>query len=243
MLFSGFLFGAKNDSLPERPVPPRLVNNLSQEFPDFLSAAETEELETKLDRFNDSTSNQVVIVIVDDLKGYTAAEYSSLLGEKWGVGQKKFDNGVVILIKPTGGAGQRDAFIAVGYGLESVIPDATAKQIVDNEIIANFKNGDFYAGLRDATDVILALAKKEYNYQDYAKKNDSDSFQWLPLILIIFFIILGNVLGFRRRRYTIGGRSFYFGGGSGSSSSSSSGSGFGGFGGGSFGGGGAGGKW
>ena len=127
---------ASDDCIPAKPSPARFVNNLSKEFPDFLSADEEQILENKLVQFNKETSNQIVIVIVDDLCGYDANQFSTMLGEKWGVGQGKFDNGVVVMIKPTGGAGKRDAYIAIGYGLEGAIPDITANHIVYNEIIS-----------------------------------------------------------------------------------------------------------
>src|ERR1039457_3726749 len=137
LLASGFwllvAFSFADDKcIPAQPSPPHLVNNLSKEFPNFLSADETQMLEDKLVKFNAETSNQIVIVIVDDLCGYDANEFSTLLGKAWGVGQGKLKNGVVVMVKPTGKAGQRTAYIAVGYGLEGIIPDITAKEILNN---------------------------------------------------------------------------------------------------------------
>src|SRR4051812_12896608 len=107
---------AGDECFPAKPSPARFVNNFSKEFPDFLSTEEEQSLEEKLQLFNKNTSNQIVVVIVDDLCGYDANEFSTRLGQQWGVGQGKFDNGIVVMIKPTGGEGQRDAYIAVGYG-------------------------------------------------------------------------------------------------------------------------------
>jgi uncharacterized protein len=245
-LFCSFaLLAADNDRLPERPNPPTLVNNLSKEFPDFLSASEQADLEQKLVRFSDSTSNQVVIVIVDDINDLDPEQYATAIGRKWGVGQKDKNNGIVILVKPTGGQGQRKIFISIGKGLEGAIPDAIANRIVDQEIVPHFKTGDNYGGLNAATDVLMSLAKGEYNYKDYQKGNSGTTY--LPII--IFVIILVILISSRRRAggaYSIGRRGMFYGapflgGGFGSGSSSSGG--FGGFGGGSFGGGGAGGSW
>src|SRR6266498_3653395 len=132
---------AQVNGIPPRPVPDKLVNNLSPQFPDFLSTSEQENLENKLEKFANETSNQIVIVITDDLGGNDINTYATRIGINWGVGQNKFDNGVVLVIKPTGGEGQRDAYIAVGTGLEGVIPDITAKHIVENEITGPFQNG------------------------------------------------------------------------------------------------------
>jgi uncharacterized protein len=253
VLFSTSSVMAVNPAIPERPAPPHLVNNLSTEMPNFLSADETARLEQKLSDFANQTSNQIVIVIVDDLGGDEPWQYATELGQKWGVGQNKFDNGIVILIKPTGGEGERNLFIAVGYGLEGAIPDLTTKQIREKEMYPYFQKGDYFTALDKATDVLISLAKGEYNSTAYGKKGKKGLPMQLliPLIFFILFIIfrsrkgggggmtmgsagwfLGSALGGRRSSGWGGG----FGGGGSSG-------GFGGFGGGGFGGGGSGGNW
>jgi uncharacterized protein len=252
LLTFAFVFStlAQSDGIPERPNPPRLVNNLSKEMPNFLSRDEEERLEQKLETFSNQTSNQIVIVIVDDLAGLEAWDYATRLGHKWGVGQAKFDNGVVILIKPTGGQGQRYLEIAVGYGLEGAIPDLTTKQIRENEMVPYFKNQQYYTALDKATDVIMALAKGEYNSKQYGKQTKKDlPFPVIIIIFVVIFIVLKLMSGGGRGRGGMSmGSGFFlgsmmgggFGGGGGSSGSSG---GFGGFGGGGFGGGGSGGSW
>lgn len=240
---------ADNNGLPEKPDPPRLVNNFSKEFPDFLSASEQNDLEQKLVRFSDSTSNQIVIVIIDDLNGLEPEQFATRLGDKWGVGQKDKRNGVVILIKPTGGRGQRKIFIAPGYGLEGAIPDITAKRIVDEEITPHFKEQDYYGGLNAATDVLMGLAKGEYNYKDYQKRDRLGKYAPVLIVLVILLIIISSLFRRRFSGYTMGrrgmfyGGTFFGGGFGGGFGGRSSGGGFGGFGGGSFGGGGSGGSW
>lgn len=239
---------AGEDCIPKQPSPPRLVNNLSKEFPNFISADEAQRLEDKLDRFNAETSNQIVIVIVDDLCGFDANEFSTRLGQAWGVGQGKFKNGIVVMVKPTGKAGQRTAYIAVGYGLEGIIPDITAKQILKNEIIPRFKGQDYFGALDASTNVLMSLAKKEFSSEDYQKQGEQN---WFPFIIAVIIIISLFSFVFRNSRgHTVSsGRTYYGGmwgggfGGFGGGSSSGGGGGFGGFGGGSFGGGGAGGNW
>lgn len=246
-LFTFLRSSASSDGLPDRPSPPKLVNNLSQEFPNFLISQEEDQLESKLEAFANQTSNQIVLVIVDDLGGLEAWDFATRLGHKWGVGQDKFDNGVVILIKPTGGAGQRDAFIAVGYGLEGAIPDATANQIVDNELGPGLASGNIYDALNKTTDVLMSLAKGEYNSDAYAKKHKKEGLPPAAIILLIIVIVFIIMRSSRRGGgggMTMGAGGFFMGsgfGGGGFGGGSSGG--FGGFGGGGFGGGGAGGKW
>ncbi|MBI1838542.1 MAG: TPM domain-containing protein [Flavobacteriia bacterium] len=239
----------QKSGIPEAPNPQRLVNNLSKAYPDFLTSDEEQILEQKLERFAKETSNQIVIVIVDDLKGYEPAEFAYELGDKWQVGHEKEDNGIVILIKPTGGKGQRKFFIATGKGLEGAIPDATCREIENNELVPNLANGDFYKALDQTTDVLMKLAKGEYNSKEYSKENNEISIQKVILVIIIIIvviIVMFNNKGGGRGGYTMGSGGIFFGGFGGGGfggGSSSGGGGFGGFGGGSFGGGGSGGSW
>jgi uncharacterized protein len=238
---------ANMEGIPKRPNPPKLVNNFSTY--QILSQDQVDALETKLDAFANSTSNQIAIVIIDSLYDHDPAEFATELGEEWQIGQKKFDNGVVILIKPTT---PRKVFIAPGYGLEGAIPDATCEDIVQREIIPNFKKGDYYTGLNNAVDVIIGLAKGEYNSSDYAKKGGqgSKSVGLIFALIILLFVFLFSRRGGGRGGMTIGGPGIFFWGsglggfgGGGGSSFGGGGGGFGGFGGGGFGGGGAGGSW
>lgn len=237
-LLFGFLSYTQGD-LPNAPSPFRLYNNLSKELPDFLSNAEASQIEQRLRTFNDSTGNQIVVLIVDDLKGYEPWDYATRIGEKWKVGQEKEDNGIVFLIKPTGGKGQRKTHIAIGRGLEAVIPDAITIDIVNHEVLPNFKSGNYYEGVNNAVGVLIDLANKEYGAEEYTER--VNSFSWTDILMLLIFlpiIILSSIFG--RRNGGRGGRTFYGGG-----FSSGGGSSFGGgsFGGGSFGGGGAGGSW
>lgn len=122
-IFSVAVFRAQaqiENDVPGIPNPPTLVNDFSG---NFLTPEQREALERKLVAYDDSTSNQITIVIVDDLKGYSRDEFAIALGRKWGVGgQKQFSNGVVILINTGEKGGQRGVFIAPGYGLKVQLP-------------------------------------------------------------------------------------------------------------------------
>ena len=130
--------------IPERPNPERLYNNLSKEFPNFISSQQEEQLEQQLQNFSLETSNQICIVIVDDLNGMDEASFAIEIGKKWSVGQKKKNNGVVILVKPSAQSGPGKLFIAVGYGLEGAITDLLTKRIREKEIVPYFKQKQYY---------------------------------------------------------------------------------------------------
>ena len=237
-----------DDSLPARPNPPRLVNDLVG----MLSPGETQQLEQKLVAYNDSTSSQLAIVIVKSTGLYAPADYAFSIGRKWGVGQKGKNNGVVLLWATS----DRKIFIATGRGMEGAIPDAIAKRIVSQIIVPNFKQQQYYQGLDGAVDELFRRATGEYKSDPRANDGGGGSiFIWLIIGLAVLFFII------RSRGGGGGGGNRYRGGGgmflpyillSGGGSSSGNwggggggggGGGFGGFGGGDFGGGGAGGDY
>jgi uncharacterized protein len=253
VLFISLFARAQDDKdIPNRPNPPRLVND----FTNTLTPEQVQALEQKLVAYDDSTSSQIAVVLVNSLSGYDVSDYALRLGRKWGVGGKDHSNGVVLLVAKE----DHKINIQVGYGLEGAIPDVTAKSIIDNDLTPNFKEGNFYRGIDDATDDLIKAAAGEYKAPEgYNKKRGKG----LPIGgLIIFLIILFTIFGSRgggkggmmsRRGYgnfwtgaIIGSM---LGGGSGGSGwsggggSSGGGGGFGGFGGGGFGGGGASGGW
>lgn len=237
-----------DDSLPARPSPPRLVNDLVG----MLSPGEVEQLERKLVAYNDSTSSQLAIVVVKSTGLYEPADYAFSIGRKWGVGQKGKNNGVVLLWA----TGTRKIYIATGRGMEGAIPDAIAKRIVSQIIAPNFKQQQYYQGLDQAVDELFRRATGEYKADPTAGDDSGggEIFIWLLIIgLIIFFVIRSRGGGGGGTRYRGGGGMFlpyttFSGWGSSSGSwggggSSGGGGGFGGFGGGDFGGGGAGGDY
>jgi len=242
--------------IPARPTPPRLVNDMAG----VLSASQAQRLEEKLVNFNNITSNQITVVIVPTLDGLDKADYAITLGHEWGVGQKGFDNGVVVLVKPRRGNERGEAFIAVGYGLEPVITDAATRRIIEREMIPNFEQNNYYVGIDAGTDVLMGLAAQEFSSDEYAPQV-SPFVGLIPVIIFILIIFLITRAGSRQKTmgknvpfWTMlfllssmgGGRGSYgnFSGGRGSFGGGSRGGGsFGGFGGGRFGGGGAGGSW
>ena len=233
-----------NAQLPSPSNPPRLVND----YTGTLSASQINTLEHKLVAYNDSTSTQILVMLVDDLQGYSIEQYATEIGHSWGVGQKDKGNGVVILVKPKKGSERGEVNISTGYGMEQYVTDATGKNIIEKEMIPAFKEGDYYTGIDNAVNVIMDLCSGKFTQDEY---NDGEGIPgWLTLLFIIAVIIVfikfssgsgQNYSGGGSRTIWIpmgGGYGGGFGGGGGFS-----GGGFGGFGGGGFGGGGASGSW
>lgn len=252
LLFLSLNVFAQN--IPEKPEPPRLVNDY---VGGLLSAAEISALENKLVAYNDSTSTQIAIVIVRTTEPYDIADFALQLGRKWGVGQEGKNNGIVLLWAP----GDRKVTIQTGYGMEGAIPDIYAKRIISNIIAPNFKELRFYQGLDEATTAIIDYAKGEHKADSRSRSQDDEFpvgtiFLFFLIVIIFIYIASRNKGGGNRgggrsilsdsswpyTTYTGWGRqSGQWGGGFGGGSSR--GGGFGGFGGGSFGGGGASGSY
>lgn len=168
--------------VPEKPVPPRLVNDLAS----ILTTSEVSDLENRLVQFSEKTSNQITLVTLPSLNGYDKAQMAFAIGDSWGVGGAKLNNGIVILIKPRIGNEKGEAFIATGYGLEGALPDAISKRVVENEMIPHFKNNDYYAGIDAALNVILPIAAGEHSYEEYKKGEES----FVGPLIVMFFVFL-----------------------------------------------------
>jgi uncharacterized protein len=240
--------------LPEKPFPPRLVND----FAGMLNSQEINALEEKLVAFDDSTSTQIAVVTVSDLMGYEVADYTQRLAEKWGIGQKGLDNGILILIKPKTDDSRGQVSIAQGYGLEGAIPDITCGEIIDIEILPAFGEGNYFSGLDRATTILMQLASGEFSADEYGRQRKGDLSGFAPFIIILIIVIVFMFIrsnGGRNQRHISdkglplwlllsmmnSGRSSHSGSWGGFSGGGRGG--FGGFGGGSFGGGGASGSW
>ena len=260
LLSFGFL--TTFSQIPERPSPPRLVND----FAHILSSQELARLERKLVNYNDTTSTQITIVTVPSLQGLDKAQYAVEIAHAWGVGQKGTDNGALILVKPKTRSSKGEAYIAIGYGLEALIPDAISKRIVENEMIPFFKANRMYDGLDASTSSMMSLLSGEFTANQYNERG-ADAGDMIGIIvfivIIIFFLFAGRAKGSQHGMssrasgfpwwiflFSGGGHSSgsgwgNFSGGSGNFGGGSGfgGGGFGGFGGGGFGGGGAGGSW
>jgi len=247
-LLSIFAFGQDSD-FPTRPNPPRLVNDLAN----MLTPDEEQALEQKLVNYNDTTSTQIAVVTITSIGGYDINQYTTQLGEQWGVGGKKNDNGVLILIAKD----ERQVSIQTGYGMEAVIPDAIAKRITERTLKPNFQQGNYYKGLNEATNLIISLASGQYQADPAATSGEGEGgssvfFIILIVMMIVFFISRrggGGRGGRGRYARTFGGPLIVPGGfgtfrsGGGVFGGGGGGGGFGGFGGGSFGGGGASSSW
>jgi len=221
----------------------------------LLDAGQKQAIEQKLLRYADTTSTQVVVVVVPTTGGDDIDRYAVDLAHAWGIGQEGKDNGILLLIAKE----DRGVAISTGFGTEHLVTDAISKLIIENEVVPEFKAGNFYAGIDKGTTAIMQAMKGEYKEErKFGGKGDGGGPPILLLIIGAIIIIAlisrrGGGRGGRGRGGFGGGLADIiilsslgrgFGGGGGFGGGSSGGGGFGGgFGGGGFGGGGASGSW
>jgi uncharacterized protein len=226
-----------------KEVPPK-PNKLVNDYAGALSSSEATSLEQKLVSYDNKTSTQIAVVIIESLEGDDVFDYSQRLAENWGIGGGENDNGVLLLIALE----DRKLRIHTGYGTEGAIPDATANQIINHEIKPAFKQKKYAAGINSGVDAMMLALEGEYKATAKKEGRKVPPYFFVLGLLIIYIIRIIMYKG-RGTGYSRGGRSSYggpwIGGGFGGGSSGGfgGGGGFGGFGGGGFGGGGASGSW
>lgn len=246
----------------EIPETPKFQTSV-YDYVNLLSASQKTSLESKLVRYSDTTSTQIVVAIIASTEGENINYLAANWGEKWGIGDAKKDNGVLVLLAKD----DKKIAIQVGRGAEPLLTDFQSKRIIERVIIPEFKKGDFYGGLDKGAEYIFKTLNGEFTgtRQQNEKGFDPGIIIFIVMIIVFFIIVSrgnknnkGGGRGYRRGSVAgsileaiilsnagRGGGSFGGGFGSGSSGGGSfGGGGFGGgFGGGSFGGGGASGGW
>jgi uncharacterized protein len=240
------------------PSPQRLVND----FAGAMTQDQINTLERKLVAYDDSTSIQIAIVTFKTIGNYSIDDVALRILRNWGVGNKKTNNGIVIVAA----IDDHKVFIATGGGMEQSVPDITAKEIIENEIVPNFRENNqdnYYRGFDHATDAIIKAAAGQYTapegYHKRGRGSSGGSILGVIIFVIIILVLISRGGGGGRGRGGMMNRTGFFpwviasmlsdrggggwSGGGGGGWSGGGGGGFGGFGGGGGGGGGAGGSW
>ena len=246
-------------SFAQFPIPDKpLLETSVYDYINLLPESQKKNLEQKLIRYSDSTSTQIVMAIIRSTEGENITYLGAQWGQKWGIGQETKDNGILVLLAKD----DRKIAINTGYGVEGSLTDAMSRRIIENVIIPQFKQDDYYEGLNKGADAIFQVLNGEF--QEERSSDDNPGFPFEAFLPIIIFIVILIILSSRNRRNKGGrgggkktgldlwdiiilsnmGRGGFGGGSSRGGFGSGGGGGFGGgFGGGGFGGGGASGGW
>ncbi len=240
------------------PTFPTLTGRITDEA-SLLKAGDRNIIEAELAELESKSTDQLAVVTLNSLQGYSIEDFGYQLGRKWGIGQKGKDNGALLIVAPN----ERKVRIEVGRGLEPMLTDAMSKLIIENAIIPAFRKGDFAggiaAGVRDIKDVLLGDAEAVKERAVGARRTDSpDTMQiillifWICVVLYILYAVYRSAQAAQRvspgrarragRTVLIPGSSDSWGGGWSGGGDSGGGGGWSG-GGGDFGGGGSSGSW
>ncbi len=160
----------------------------------ILTQATVDNLEATLRKHEDSTTNQIAVLIIPSLDGEVLEEYSLRVAhDVWKLGSKNNDNGVLLLIA----VDDRKMRIEVGYGLEGVLTDAITSRIIRNEIAPHFRDQQYDEGVTAGVDAIVAAIGNEYSTADASSSSENNSLEmdmtWQERLLIGAFIF--GILG------------------------------------------------
>lgn len=215
------------------------------DYANLIDLQKESQINLIISSLEENTSVEIAVLTVDDLDGLDIETYAVELFEKWKIGKRDLDNGILILVSKN----DRQVRIEVGYGLEDKIPDLVANDIIENQMIPEFKKGNFGKGILDATGRIASIVGPGSYYpsaESLSPSSDSplEVVCCISLFLLFFILIFLFGSGSGGSRYSGGGFGGYrSGSGSYSGGGYSSGGSFGGFGGGRSGGGGSSGRW
>jgi uncharacterized protein len=184
------------------PEPVGFVND----FAGLLSSEASAQLEAQLNQLEQDTTAEIAVVTITTLDGEPVEYYANELFEEWGIGKSGEDNGILFLIAYE----DRQTWIEVGYGLETIITDGRAGRILDNDVIPQFKKGNYEQGIISGTASIESYirtgsspsAVEENPLSDFVSKSDV----WMPILFVMGFITI-YLLGWMART-----KSFWLGG-------------------------------
>ena len=170
------------------PKPAGRITDLAN----IIDSATESELDARLDQLERKTSSEIAVVTVRSLEGVPVDDYAVRLFKEWGIGQAKTDNGVLVLVAPN----EREMRIEVGYGLEGILPDGLAGQIIRENFTPRFRDNDYSGGIRDGVSRVIDVVEKQQvlTPEELARFNDSgggDFPEWAVIPFFGLFVTIG----------------------------------------------------
>jgi uncharacterized protein len=172
------------------PKPAGRITDLAN----VIDAGTEADLDRRIDQLEQKTSAEVAVVTVPSLDGAPVEDYAVRLFKDWGVGQAKQDNGVLVLVAPN----EREMRIEVGYGLEGVLPDGLAGQIIREQFIPRFRDDDYNGGIRDGVARVIEVVERQQvlTAEEIAALNDDggDAPAWIIIPFLGLFVTIGATM-------------------------------------------------
>lgn len=184
------IFGASLAAAQTFPAPLGRVSD----FADVIDPATEAAIDQQIDQLEQKTSSEIAVATVRSLDGMSVEEYANKLFKAWGIGQKKTDNGVLVLVA----IDDRKMKIEVGYGLEGVLPDGLAGEVIRDQFTPRFKANDYSGGIQAGVTRLVDIVEKEHvlTADELAKFNAGNASSDAPYFIIIPFFGLFVTIGF-----------------------------------------------
>lgn len=177
----------------QNPLPK--INSHVTDLTNTLTSEQRDALESQLSSFEENKGSQLILVIIPTTGSEAIEQYGIRLADSLKVGRKKIDDGAIVLIAKD----DHSVRIEVGYGLEGVLTDYACKRIIESYFVPNFRNGDYYGGIRSGLEAMISLIQGEQlPAPDRSQKHKVSVSGILPVLFIIgFFLrtIFGRILG------------------------------------------------
>lgn len=210
LLFSANTQVFDKDGIPIKPSPSRFVN-IIEGAPNTFTSKQLNQLESELIQFSKSTGIQIMLAIVPNLNGYKKAQMAIEIGRKWAKEENGRDSGIVLLLKPKAINSQEYVFIAIGSGLEQLLPKEIGARIVEFEMMPEFIQNDYSTGISKSIQTLNSIALKETSASEYLSKTEHGISLWtiLPLLVIILVFIVLRIRRENRRNYSSSAHPFW----------------------------------
>jgi uncharacterized protein len=169
---------------------PKAVGRVN-DFANVIDPATEAAIDLQLDQLEQKTSSEIAVATVESLSGMSVEDYADRLFKEWGVGQARADNGVLVLVAPN----DREMRIEVGYGLEGVLPDGLAGQVIRDDFTPRFREGDYSGGIRNGVTHLAEIVEKHevLTAEQIAALNDTgeDVPYWIVIPFFGLFVTIG----------------------------------------------------
>lgn len=189
----GFLFFTVSHgqfNIPEKPAKQTCL----YDYVGLLNSSATRFLKEKLIRYSDSTSTQIVTIIIESTNGDDILELATRWGNRWGIGQKGKDNGIVLLMARS----DRTIAISTGKGIEKELSNSRVKRIINSRIVPEFKKGNYYDGFSKGVEGIFeslngTFQKRKEAKDSWFRKNIYDNIEKIAffVLMIVAFVLKG----------------------------------------------------
>ena len=193
VMMSATSFAADSD-FPARPDTAIFVHD----FAGVLRQSKV--IDDSLRAFSKRTTNQIMVITVKDLGDYEPKMYAVELGDRWGIGQAKLDNGLIILIKPKTKDSKGQFAICPGRGLGGALPDVTCKRIVDGKAIPALKKSDYDAAVWAVLKAVMPICAGEISGDEATKKSSGGGGGWIWFVGIIAAVVGGVAYANKRAK-------------------------------------------